>query len=256
VLGGRCHDCRAPISIRYPIVEALVAMLFYVLAATGPLSTQAIASGEPAKLYWLAWAWECALLCVLLALAIIDRDLAAGGEGRYPLGLLGGTFVLAMVLPILLPGMLVYTNSESGPEPSVYGGLEHTALGALAGCGCGTLMYAATRGGMTNLRHAALPALVGPYLGAWPTVALVATTLLAFAAMRLVPARPGGAWWRWPFLLCAATFAAIVAAHQWPAAYARLGDFPFPLNAAILGTFLAALVAYRVVSRRRAGGIE
>jgi leader peptidase (prepilin peptidase) / N-methyltransferase len=36
LLRGRCHDCKQPISIRYPLVEAAVAALFVLAAMASP----------------------------------------------------------------------------------------------------------------------------------------------------------------------------------------------------------------------------
>lgn len=60
VLGGRCRACRAPISARYPLVEALTGLLFAGIALRfGPS--------------WTAMA-EAALALGLVALAFIDLD--------------------------------------------------------------------------------------------------------------------------------------------------------------------------------------
>lgn len=59
VLGGRCRDCRAPISVRYPAVELITGAIFVIVALAVPLGAL------PAYL-WLAGAG--------VALAGIDLD--------------------------------------------------------------------------------------------------------------------------------------------------------------------------------------
>ena len=59
-LKGRCPSCGARISLRYPLVEAATALLFAAVGwRFGP---------QPAVLLW------CALVAVLLVLAVIDWD--------------------------------------------------------------------------------------------------------------------------------------------------------------------------------------
>lgn len=59
-LRGRCRHCRAPISSRYPLVEATTGLLFLLVFAIFGLSGQTIG-------YWVLLSW-------LLALALIDLD--------------------------------------------------------------------------------------------------------------------------------------------------------------------------------------
>jgi leader peptidase (prepilin peptidase)/N-methyltransferase len=59
-LGGKCSACKASISVRYPVVEATLAALFFYCTWT----FGATATG-------LAW---CAFSAILLALALIDWD--------------------------------------------------------------------------------------------------------------------------------------------------------------------------------------
>jgi leader peptidase (prepilin peptidase) / N-methyltransferase len=59
-LRGKCGHCKAPISIRYPIVEAVTGILFLLVFFVFGLSLQALG-------YWAFLSW-------LLALALIDLD--------------------------------------------------------------------------------------------------------------------------------------------------------------------------------------
>jgi leader peptidase (prepilin peptidase) / N-methyltransferase len=59
-LGGKCAACRAPISLRYPAIEVLTALLF---AACGWRF-----GAQPTVLLW------CGLVATLVALAFIDLD--------------------------------------------------------------------------------------------------------------------------------------------------------------------------------------
>ena len=59
-LGGKCAECKTPISKRYPAIEILTALLF---AACGVQF-----GAQPATLLW------CGLVATLIALAFIDLD--------------------------------------------------------------------------------------------------------------------------------------------------------------------------------------
>jgi len=59
-LGGKCAECKTPISKRYPAIEILTALLF---AACGVRF-----GAQPATLLW------CGLVAALIALAFIDLD--------------------------------------------------------------------------------------------------------------------------------------------------------------------------------------
>lgn len=59
-LGGKCAECKTPISRRYPAIEILTALLF---AACGVQF-----GAQPATLLW------CGLVATLIALAFIDLD--------------------------------------------------------------------------------------------------------------------------------------------------------------------------------------
>jgi len=63
MLRGRCADCRAPISPRYPIVEALGALLFLAVHAVHPLDAQTA-----------LFATKACVLSALLAVGFIDWD--------------------------------------------------------------------------------------------------------------------------------------------------------------------------------------
>jgi leader peptidase (prepilin peptidase)/N-methyltransferase len=60
VLRGRCSACRAPISLRYPLIELLTAALFSAIGWR--------LGAQPVVLLW------CGFTAVLIALAVIDWD--------------------------------------------------------------------------------------------------------------------------------------------------------------------------------------
>lgn len=104
LLRGRCRDCQAPISARYPLVEAGTAVLFVVMALRFGADW-----ALPAYLY---------LAAVGLALALIDLDCKRLPDAltlpSYPVAalLLGGAAALGSesgeLLPALLGGLAMF----------------------------------------------------------------------------------------------------------------------------------------------------
>ena len=105
LLHGRCADCSAPISVRYPLVEAGTALLFVAVAARFGLSWEL-----PAYLY---------LAAIAVALAAIDLDVM-----RLPDKIVLPSYAVAVVL--LAPAVLA----------------EHSWAAATRGLIAAVLLYA------------------------------------------------------------------------------------------------------------------
>ena len=138
LLRGRCRDCREPISIRYPLVEAGTALAFVVAAVQVGFESPAVWS-LPAYLY---------LVAISIALGLIDLD--------------------TRTLPnrIVLPSYIVATVLLAIPS-AISSNWVPFAL-ALAGSGILFLMYLllalVSRGGM-GFGDVKLAGVLGLYLG-------------------------------------------------------------------------------------------
>ena len=161
VLRGRCADCRAPISARYPAVELMTALLF--VAVTARLAQLELLAVLPAFLVFVAAG---------IALAAIDLEV-----GRLP---------DAIVLPTypVLAALLLLAGLVSGDLPALLRALvgavaAFTAFYLLAlaypgGMGFGDVKLAGLVGGV--LAYVAYPVLLVGMAAAFLLGALVGVT--------------------------------------------------------------------------------
>jgi leader peptidase (prepilin peptidase)/N-methyltransferase len=160
VLRGKCYDCKAPISPRYPVVELVTGLLFF--AVTWRILDLDLAAALPAYLYFTALgvaltmididhkrlpdkivlpSW--AVLAVLLTAATIAEhnwaDLGRAGIGAA--GLFALYFLLAFIYPagmgfgdvklaFILGGVLAYLSWEAFGV-GVFGGFLLGSLGGI-----------------------------------------------------------------------------------------------------------------------------
>ncbi|MFM2430323.1 MAG: hypothetical protein RLZZ511_1536 [Cyanobacteriota bacterium] len=82
-LKGRCGHCQAPVSARYPIVEAVTGLIFLLSFFVFGLSLQTLG-------YWL-------FLSLLLALALIDFDTMTLDDNLMKLGVVSGLVFQAAI---------------------------------------------------------------------------------------------------------------------------------------------------------------
>jgi leader peptidase (prepilin peptidase)/N-methyltransferase len=125
LLRGQCRDCRAAISGRYPLVEALSGLLWLAAGLRFGYTASTIVS---AVLFYL-----------LLVLSFIDLD-----TYRLPNPIVG---VLAVV-GILAPAMSQLTGAAAGPlvGTAADGVFSSPLLAAVAGCALGAGVSAAIAG--------------------------------------------------------------------------------------------------------------
>lgn len=168
LLRGRCRTCGAPISPRYPLVEALMAGTFAALAAA-----------FPPEAHGAAVLPLLAVVAMLVMAALIDLE-------RYVL-----PDVLTLpALALALLGSLVWAGTPGLPAPA------EALAGALAGAGVLVLMNRV--GGLALRRFADtserlwpvsldqvnVAAVVGAALGVWPGLAAGAASLAVNLATR------------------------------------------------------------------------
>jgi leader peptidase (prepilin peptidase)/N-methyltransferase len=157
-LRGQCSACRAPISRRYPLVEAATAALFAFCGVTF--------GAQPTTLLW------CLVVALLIAMALIDLDTTLLPDG--------------LTLPLIGLGLLAALTGWTGVS------LQDAVIGTLAGYGSLWLLsalYRAVRGvpGMAEGDFKMLAGL-GALLGwkALPSVVLLSSAVGAAVGIALI----------------------------------------------------------------------
>ena len=158
LLGGRCRSCDAPISARYPLVEAGTAALLAAVVAVHHADTPRLALG-------------LVLVALLVPIALIDLD-----RRLIPNRLTGPGAVLAVAIGLAL-------DPAGQPERLVAG----------AAAAAFFLVAALLRPGGMGMGDVKLAGVIGLFLGASVIPALLIALVLGTAVGAVVIARLGAA---------------------------------------------------------------
>ena len=182
-LGGRCRQCRAPISAQYPIVEIITALLFVLVVSLTPVGPLLVS--------------RLILVAILVALFGIDLE--------------------HQILPnvITLPGIAIGLMFSLIASPGWKDALVGAALGAGVLYGIAAAYYAVRREEGMGMGDVKMLAMIGAFLG-WQGV-LVTLVLSSFSGaaigLALIAAQRGGMKLALPFgtFLAAGAVAAMLA---------------------------------------------
>lgn len=186
-LHGRCRQCKAKISARYPAVELLTALVFVVLALVEPLDGGRNLPAAQAKLtqneLWGIYAYHLFLLCSLICAAFTEFDGNSIGKRLMLPGLIVG-IAAPMVWPHLRP-----TGTLIGGTPWLTSLME-----AAIGAALGYVVELASQLWQPKMRSAAsLPisfaialSWVGAFLGWQAAVGLAAAAVVTHLLARII----------------------------------------------------------------------
>lgn len=197
VLGGRCRDCGAAISWRYPTVEAVTALVFLGLGAVEfldggrnlPLRPVVVDDGvifPPRGFGQLGGilAYHLLLICTLLGGALIEWE-----HGAVPRRLWAPGFGVGAVAPLVWPDLrpVPLWPQLAGWQAGLADGAAGMAVGLLLGLLLRPVVRRDHRLGLTGALGC-----IGLYLG-WQAVAAVAVVAMAFHGVAACVARR----WEW-----------------------------------------------------------
>jgi leader peptidase (prepilin peptidase)/N-methyltransferase len=129
LLNGKCRKCKTPISLRYPFVEFLTAIVFVLIYAIDMMGAWKLSPGNDVVALLVHWTFVAVVIAVTFIdfdLQIIPDELSLGGAG---LGM-----VLAGVFPGKFATMLPFAQSWTGIS-EILGGLLSALAGGLTGAG-------------------------------------------------------------------------------------------------------------------------
>lgn len=249
-LKGRCRDCGAPISIRYPLVEALVAVVSLLIAWSEALAPTTVPGAD--SVYVVAfgtYAWHLWLMCALIAAAWMIFD----GQ-RPPVRMIGSVLAVGLIAGTVWPEL---RGSEEGVADAWRGAIDG-GLGLSAGLVLAGLSWPAwVHGGNKSfvgagLVNGALLAVVGVYLGVGGAAVVAAVGMAGYVLSsisgRLWPAAGHFGWAAW---LAASTLVWVITGG---AVLDRLAPGSNDLQRFVAGGGLMALLA--IVARLAGGPIS
>ncbi len=175
LLGGRCRDCGAAISWRYPLVEGITGLLFALIYLRQGIQGRADV-GELMIMIMLG--------CLLIVASAVDMDWLIIPDEISLFGLVGG-LLAGLLMPHIHVGPASYQTFERLTGLWHLDGLIGSAIGAVAG-GAMVLFFAVAgalvfRREAMGIGDAKLMAVVGAFLG-WK-VALAAFFLAPFVGL-------------------------------------------------------------------------
>jgi leader peptidase (prepilin peptidase)/N-methyltransferase len=197
MLGGRCRDCRAPIAVRYPLVEALMALTSAALALVDVAEPLAVGPGaEPMYLIdFVPYTLHMTLVCTLLCAALIEFD-----GWLAPQRLLAFVIVLGMGLTIAFPEL----QSAAAAEQWILRGVPESIPGLFAALWLSVLAWPAwvrrsdAHSVVVGASAAGELVMVGVYLGLWAVVAVGVASMVGLAIAAVVGRPwPPATRWRW-----------------------------------------------------------
>jgi len=154
VLRGRCRDCSAPISARYPLVEMATAALFALVAGLAAPAVDSAPTSPSTAVPFIVLIALLYFMAISIALALIDADVH-----RLP---------NAIVLPAypVLAALLVLSSAASGDWVAL--GRAGIGLAALGGMYLALALVVPGGMGLGDVKLAGVLGMVLAYLGWGP----------------------------------------------------------------------------------------